>query len=593
MLAALLDAGTYRSWDTAPADVRPDPAYAADLAAARDRTGLDESVITGEGRIGGHRVAVAASEFGFLGGSIGAAAGQRLTSAAERATAGRLPLITLPASGGTRMQEGTAAFLQMVKITAAVTAHQAAHLPYFVYLRHPTTGGVLASWASLGDVTLAEPGALIGFLGPRVYQALHHAPFPDGVQTAENLYAHGLVDAVVSSDGLGGLIAGLLTAIAPEGRPAPRPGTAGPRAGPAAADGLAGTGGHGGTREAGMALEYGGTEEHGGTKGPGGTGGPGRTGQPSRTGQPGGAPVTIETERQAGTGGHGGTREPGRTLEPGRTEEHGRTKGPGRTGQPSRTGQPGEAPVTIETEKQARTAWTSVLRTRQAGYPGARDLIRAAATDVVALHETGLILAVARIGGYPCVLAAQDRHGPPPGPAALRVAQRAIRLAGGLRLPLVTVIDTPGAELSAQAEQDGLAGEIAHCLAALLAVGVPTVSVLLGQGTGGAALALLPADRTIAAEHAWLAPLALEGASTIVYRDTSHAAELAARQGIGVADLAAYGIVDQVIPETPGDPNGLCAGLGTALHHALAALAAEDEPARAESRARRIRGLGA
>jgi acetyl-CoA carboxylase carboxyl transferase subunit beta len=233
-----------------------------------------------------------------------------------------------------------------------------------------------------------------------------------------------------------------------------------------------------------------------------------------------------------------------------------------------------------------------VLRTRQADYPGARDLIRAAATDVVALHETGLILAVARIGGYPCVLAAQDRNGPPPGPAALRVAQRAIRLADGLRLPLVTVIDTPGAELSAQAEQDGLAGEIAHCLAALLAVGVPTISVLLGQGTGGAALALLPADRTIAAEHAWLAPLALEGASAIVYRDTSHAAELAARQGIGAADLAAHRIVDQVIPETPGDPDGLCAGLGTALHQTLAALTAEDEPARAKSRARRIRGLG-
>ncbi len=538
MLAALLDAGTFRSWDTAPADVRPDPAYAADLAAARDGTGLDESVITGEGRIGGHRVAVAASEFGFLGGSIGVAAGQRLTSAAERATAGRLPLITLPASGGTRMQEGTAAFLQMVKITAAVTAHQAAHLPYLVYLRHPTTGGVFASWGSLGHVTLAEPGAQVGFHGPRVYQALHHAPFPDGIQTAENLHAHGLIDAVVSADGLGELIAGLLTAITPGRRPAPRSGTAGSTARPAAADGLAGTGGHGETRE-------------------------------------------PDTTREPGT-----TREHGEAREPGTTREHGGTEEPGRTGEP------GGALVTGEAERQAGTAWASVLRTRQAGYPGARDLIRAAATDVVALRETGLILAVARIGGYPCVLAAQDRHGPPPGPAALRLTQRAIRLADGLRLPLVTVIDTLGAELSAQAEQDGLAGEIANCLAALLAVGIPTISVLLGQGTGGAALALVPADRTIAAEHAWLAPLAPEGASAIVYRDTSHAAELAARQRIGAADLAAHGIVDEVIPDTPGDPNGLCARLGTALHHALAALTAEDEPARAESRARRIRGLG-
>ncbi len=155
------------------------------------------------------------------------------------------------------------------------------------------------------------------------------------------------------------------------------------------------------------------------------------------------------------------------------------------------------------------------------------------------------------------------------------------------------MIDTPGADLSAEAEQDGLAGEIAHCLAALLAVGVPTISVLLGQGTGGVALALLPADRMIAAEHAWLAPLAPEGASAIVYRDTSHAADLAARQGIGAADLAAHGIVDEVIPEIPGDPGGLCAGLGSTLQRTLAALTAEDEPARAGSRARRFRGLGA
>ena len=150
-------------------------------------------------------MAVAASEFGFLGGSIGVAAGERLARAVERATAERLPLIALPASGGTRMQEGTVAFLQMVKITAAVTAHKAARLPYVVYLRHPTTGGVLASWASLGHLTLAEPGAFIGFLGPRVYQALHGAPFPGGVQTAENLHAHGLVDAVVSPADLAAL----------------------------------------------------------------------------------------------------------------------------------------------------------------------------------------------------------------------------------------------------------------------------------------------------------------------------------------------------------------------------------------------------
>ncbi len=235
------------------------------------------------------------------------------------------------------------------------------------------------------------------------------------------------------------------------------------------------------------------------------------------------------------------------------------------------------------------------------------------------LRQAGLILALARIGGYPCVVIGQDRRQPPPGPAALRLARRGIRLAAGLRLPLVTVIDTPGAELSPAAEEDGLAGEIAGCLADLITHPGPTVSVLLGQGTGGAALALLPADRTLAAEHAWLAPLAPEGASAIVYRDNRHAAELAARQGIRAADLAALGLVDAVIPEAPPGavipeappgavipeappsavipeaPPGaaLCHALGHALHRELADLTAQDDGARLAARARRFRGLGA
>src|SRR3984957_13275526 len=230
LLDALLDPGSYRSWDSTTADVQPDPGYAAELAQARAGTGWDESVRTGEGLLGGHRVAVAVSEFGFLAGSIGVAAADRLTLAVERATAERLPLIAAPASGGTRMQDGAVAFLQMASITAAVAAHQAAGLPYLVYLRHPTTGGVVASWASIGQLTLAEPGALIGFLGPRVYQALTGAAIPDGVQTAENLLAHGLVDAVVPPDELAGYLARGLSALAtgpaPVRAPAPAPASA-------------------------------------------------------------------------------------------------------------------------------------------------------------------------------------------------------------------------------------------------------------------------------------------------------------------------------------------------------------------------------
>jgi acetyl-CoA carboxylase carboxyl transferase subunit beta len=194
---AVLDEGSFISWDQAPVDVGADAQYRRELAQARAATGLDESVLTGEGTVCGRRVAVVASEFDFLAGSIGVAAAERITAAVERATAERLPLVASPSSGGTRMQEGTVAFLQMVKIAAAVELHKQEHLPYLVYLRHPTTGGVFASWGSLGHVTAAEPGALIGFLGPRVYEHLYGEPFPTGIQTAENLHRHGVIDGVV------------------------------------------------------------------------------------------------------------------------------------------------------------------------------------------------------------------------------------------------------------------------------------------------------------------------------------------------------------------------------------------------------------
>ena len=181
-------------------------------------------MLTGEGTVFGRRVALVACEFDFLAGSIGVAAAERITAAVERATAEGLPLVASPSSGGTRMQEGTVAFLQMVKIAAAVELHKRAHLPYLVYLRHPTTGGVFASWGSLGHVTAAEPGALIGFLGPRVYEHLYGEPFPPDVQTAENLERHGVIDGVVPLERLRSTLDRTLKVVAdPPDAPRRRP----------------------------------------------------------------------------------------------------------------------------------------------------------------------------------------------------------------------------------------------------------------------------------------------------------------------------------------------------------------------------------
>ena len=532
LLAALLDAGTYRSWDRAPADVRPGPGYAAELARARAATGHDESVCTGEGLLGGRRVAAAVSEFGFLGGSIGVAAAERLTLAVERATAERLPLIAAPASGGTRMQEGTVAFLQMATITAAIAAHQAAGLPYLVYLRHPTTGGVFASWASVGHLTVAEPGALIGFLGPRVYEALTGAPIPDGVQTAENLLAHGLVDAVVPPAELAGYLTRVLTSIAPPSAPAVAP------------------------------LP---------------------TPSPTPSPTPGSAPVPARTAIAAFSR---GTASPPRTA-----SAPGTASPPGTASRPGTASAPGTEWRGTPVGDTRTSAWESVLITRRPDRPGAADLVRAAATDVVRLREGGLILALGRIGGRPCVLAAQDRNTLPHGAEMLRTAQRGMQLAADLGLPLVTVIDTPGGELSRAAEEEGIAREIARCLLTLITLPSPTVSVLLGQGTGGAALALLPADRVLAAQHAWLSPLAPEGASVIVYKDTAHAPELADRQGIRSADLAAAGIVDHIVAEASADQ--LLRDLGRLLRTELDSLTASDDFSRRNRRQRKYRHLGA
>ncbi|GAA2740938.1 carboxyl transferase domain-containing protein [Terrabacter aerolatus] len=443
LLDLVLDAGSFESWDE-PIDISGQPeAYRLQLEAAAARAGTDESVLTGRGLVRGRPVAVVVNEFRFLAGSIGRAAAERITAAVRRATAEGLPVLASTASGGTRMQEGTPAFVHMVEISRALMAHRAARLPYLVHLRHPTTGGVYASWGSLGHVTVAEPGALVGFLGPKVYEALNGEPFPAGVQTAENLAAKGVLDAVVAAEDLPMLV----------------------------------------DRALGVLVD---------------------------------GPTVPRFDRRDG--------EPSGHL----------------------------------------STWESIEDTRRPGRAGVRELLRHGATGTLRLNGTDegerdstMLVALTRLDGQPCVLVGQDRARQSPtspmGPGALREARRAMRLAEELGMPLVTVIDTPGAELSARAEEGAIAGEIARCIATLTTMTVPTVSVVLGQGCGGGALALLPAHEVIAAEHAWLSPLPPEGASAIVHGDVTHAAEMAELQQVGVLDLAARGIVSRIVPEPPDD----------------------------------------
>ncbi|XAS67670.1 carboxyl transferase domain-containing protein [Micrococcaceae bacterium Sec5.7] len=465
LLAQVLDPGSFTSWDKPVLDEAGiGDEYAEKLNRARQRTGLDEAVITGRGTIHDQDAAVIVSEFDFLAGSIGVATAHRIYDAVRAATASGLPLIAFPVSGGTRMQEGTAAFAQMIRITAAVEAHKAAGLPYLVYLRNPTTGGVMASWGSLGHVTAAEPGALLGFLGPKVYEALNERPFPEGIQVSENLQQRGIIDAVVRPENLRAHFRPLLRVMC---------------AGP---------------------------------------------------------------------------------------------------------GIPDDVPLLDAGPPAASSdAWESVLRTRRPERPEALDILHTTATDVTFLHgtgrgesEDGIFIALALFGHHPSVVLGHRRPRGPGyafGPASLRTAQRGMELAAQLNLPLLSIIDTAGADISPAAEEGSLAGEIARSLARLIRLETPTLSVILGQGAGGGALALLPADRIIAAQHGWLAPLPPEGASVILYKSSANAAHIARAQGISAMELEAAGIVDRIVPEENADSESdLCSRMGTVIQDELLSL---------------------
>ncbi len=171
--------------------------YQSKLEANQRGTGLNDAVVTGIGQVGAHRVALGVMDFSFLGGSMGSVVGEKLTRLIEAGTDRGLPVVIISTSGGARMYEGMFSLMQMAKTSGALAYHAAARLPYVSVLTHPTTAGVMASYASLGDLILAEPAAMIGFAGPRVIKDTTQAELPPGFQTAEFLLEHGLIDAIV------------------------------------------------------------------------------------------------------------------------------------------------------------------------------------------------------------------------------------------------------------------------------------------------------------------------------------------------------------------------------------------------------------
>lgn len=499
-IGQLVDAGTFRELPVESelgdplgfVDSRP---YPDRLRAARERTGEREAVVCGVGELGGLPFALAVMDFRFLGGSLGTGVGERLVRLAEHALAERLPLVVVTASGGARMQEGALSLLMMAKVSQAVAQLHEAGLLFVTLVTDPTYGGVAASFATQADVIIAEPGARMGFAGPRVIRDTLRATMPEGFQTAEFLLAHGAIDLVAERGALPEVLRGLLRAAAPGSAPA--------QAGP--------------------------------------------------------APVVVDPDEFA-----------------------------------------------------ARPAWDVVALARNAGRPTGREYLALLADSFLELHgdryladSPSIVGGIAEFDGRPVmVVATQKGHSTAElvgtdfgmaGPAGYRKALRLFRLAEKLRLPVVTLVDTPGAHPGVEAEERGQSHAIAANILALTGIDVPVVAVITGEGGSGGALALAVADRVLMFEHSVYSVISPEGCAAILW-EAGAAPRAAAALRLTAPDLLRLGLVDGVIREPAGgthaDPVAAADNLGAAVRAALAELAAVPAELLVPQRRARLRAIG-
>jgi acetyl-CoA carboxylase carboxyl transferase subunit beta len=499
-------------------DGRP---YPARVAEARQKTGLDEAFLIARASIGGAPAMLAIMDFGFLGGSLGSAAGELFAQGCELAVAERRALVAVSSSGGARMQEGIASLAQMARCTAGVSTVADAGLPYISVLADPCFGGVTASFAAQGDVILAEPGARIGFAGGRVIEQAAHEALPEGFQTAEFLLSHGMVDQVVDRRELRELVAGLLRAL-----------TAGRAGGDAVAP----------APEGALRQSTAPGDPH---HGPDAT----ATGVGERVPAGPGPSVadtlsTAEREKQAFTAVEL-ARNPGRprTLQLLRTLFHDFTelRGDRLFGDDRAviggTAQLGGSGATPEDD-----VWVMVIGQEKGNDATSR-----------AIHNFGM-----------------------PHPEGYRKATRLMRLAEKFGLPVICLVDTPAAAPGVGAEERGQAWAIADSLLTLLRLRTPVISCVLSEGGSGGALALGIADCVLALENAIYCVAPPETVAAILYRDVAQKARAAAAQRPWVGTAYRLGLVDELIPEpAPGahaHPQVVAGALRGALLRHLAAL---------------------
>lgn len=487
--------------------------YDASRARAAERTGEQESVICGTARVAGTRAVLIAFEFGFLGGSLGERTGDRLEAAYTYAREHRLPVVPLVATGGSRMQEGMLALTQLQRVARQSALTREAGLPQIAVLRDPTTGG---GWATLGagaDVILALPGAQVGFAGSRV-----RPPDADpSAYTAEAQVAAGAVDAVVRPEELRRTLGMWLRLLA--------------RPSDSAADATA----DGHTTEAAPAPRH---PEPGSTASTP-TDPTGAT-HPTPQAEPGSAnptpPDATDTAHPA----------PPVAPTPGNTDPT--PTDPAGAAHPTPRTEPAPVPAPLGTTDLPATGWDAVRRARSVERPRAGAYLDAYFTHRAAVSgdrcggtDLGMLCGFGERGGRTIAYAAQT--GTATRPAGYRTATRLIRLADRLGIPVLTLVDTPGAANDAEAERQGAGAAIADLFTTVASASTPITTLLIGEGGSGGALALAAPGATYATPDSYFSVIAPELAAAILKRPREEVEATADQLRIRPQDLVELGVI--------------------------------------------------
>lgn len=466
----VFDAQTFEEWDEEFTGGNPChfKGYEEKLGDLQRDTGLNEAVITGKGKIDGMEAAVGVCDTRFLMGSMGYVVGEKLTRAIERATVEKLPLIIFTCSGGARMQEGIVSLMQMEKTAAALKKFDAAGGLYITVLTNPTTGGVTASFAMLGDIILAEPQALVGFAGPRVIRQTIGEELPEGFQRTEFLLEHGLIDNIVERRFLKQTLSTLLRLHKkPQAETMSR------------------------------YQQY--LDDIYAKK------------------------IDIKKE---------------------------------------------EALLAAKNEKKQLSAWEKVQIARSSKRPSALDYIGYLTKDFYELHgdrayrdDGAIVGGIAFFGKQPVTVIGQQkgattkenivRNFGMPYPEGYRKALRLMKQAEKFHRPVLCLVDTPGAYCGIGAEERGQGEAIAKNLFEMADLKVPVLSIVIGEGGSGGALALAAGNEVWMLENSVYSILSPEGFASILWKDASKAEKAAQVMKLTAQDLKELGIIEQILPEFP------------------------------------------